>query len=139
MTIGKFLPTNLFRVINRISSLTDFSHCVILSFNDISSFNDILSFCVILRIVISSFDDILSFRLYLYNLSFPLIRLYLYIWSFHDHASFNQIVLSSFDDVSSFSLAIRVFHSISFSRGLLFGYKLYTFFFKGPEKSHRVG
>ena len=128
MTIGKFIQVNLFRVINRISSLTGLSHCVI------PSFDDILSFCVILTAL--SFDNILSFpliRLYLYNLSFLLVRLYLYILSFHDHSSFIKIVLSSF------SLAIRVYHSISSSRGLLFGYKFYTFFFKGPEKSHRVG
>ena len=130
MTIGKFLPTNLFRVINRISSVTDVSHCIILSFNDISSFNNTLSFYDLWSfnsIVIFSFSDISS------------LPLYLYILSFHVHSSFNQIGFSSFGNISSFPLAIRVFHSISFSRGLLFGYKLYTFFFKGPEKSHRVG
>ena len=125
MTIGKFIQVNLFRVINRISSLTGLSHCVI------PSFDDILSFCVILTAL--SFRHLTTFCHFLYNLSFLLVRLYLYILSFHDHSSFNEIVLSSF------SLAIRVFHLISFSRGLLFGYKLYTFFFKGTEKSHRVG
>ena len=80
MTIGKFIQVKLFRVINRISSLTDFSHCVILSFNDISSFNNIVILRPFNGIVIGSFDDILSFpqiRLYLYILSFPVIRLYL--------------------------------------------------------------
>ena len=66
MTIGKFLPTNIFRVINRISSVTDVSHCVILSFNDISSFNNTLSFYDLWSfnsIVILSFNDISSLPL----------------------------------------------------------------------------
>ena len=66
MTIGKFLATNLFRVTNRISSVTDVSHCVILSFNDISSFNNTLSFFDLWSfnsIVILSFSDISSLPL----------------------------------------------------------------------------
>ena len=60
MTIGKFLPTNIFRVINRISSVTDVSHCVILSFNNTLSFYDLWSFN---SIVILSFNDISSLPL----------------------------------------------------------------------------
>ena len=66
MTIGKFLATNLFRVTNRISSVTDVSHCVILSFKDISSFNNTLSFYDLWSfnsIVILSFNDISSLPL----------------------------------------------------------------------------